>query len=124
MDLKVCLDTDAVIAIFNNEERAAALIDKIKDCKVFITTITLFEMLLRETNIDQIETFRSKVEVLGFDEPAAREASLISKNLKKLGRLMDFRDIFIAAICLINDCSLATFNRKHFDSIKYLNLLF
>ena len=124
MEQKVCLDTDAVIAILNNEKRALNLPDKISQKTVFITTITLFELLLRKTNIQAIEIFRNKVHVLDFDEDSARKASLIFKELKDKGRITDIRDVFIASTCIKNECTLLTFNKKHFEHIKDIILLF
>ena len=118
MEQKVCLDTDTVIAILNNEERAKNIPDKIAQSTVYITTITLFELLLRKTNLEAIESFRNKIYVLDFDEDSARKASTISKELQSKGKIIDFRDIFIASICIINNCELSTFNKKHFENIN------
>ena len=85
--------------------------------------LTFFELLLRETNLDQIETFRNKVNIADFDEPAARKASFIFKELKKKGKTIDFRDIFTASICIANNLSLLTFNTKHFRNIGQIKLL-
>lgn len=123
MGQKICLDSDVIISILNNERRAQFAIDKIENSEIFISTITLFELLLRETNLDQIEIFRSKVNVLYFDELSSRKASLIHKELKKNGSFIDFRDLFIASSCIVNDCSLLTFNIKHFERIKNLKLI-
>lgn len=123
MEQKVCLDTDIVIALLNNEERAGDFADNIAQSTVFITAITLFELLLRKTNIQAIETFRDKVYVLDFDEDSARKASILFKELQSKGRITDIRDIYIASICLINRCSLATFNKKHFESVDGLTLI-
>ena len=70
-----------------------------------------------------IEAFRNKVSVLDFDEDSARKASILFKELQSKGRITDIRDIFIAAICVINHCSLATFNKKHFEHIEEITLL-
>ena len=123
LEQKVCLDTDVVISILNKEERARTLIDKIINLDVFITTVNLFELLLRENNLEQIEIFRNNVNILYFDEPSSRKASEISKELKKNGMIIEFRDIFIAATCIVNDCQLITFNSKHFERIKELKLV-
>ena len=123
LEQKVCLDTDAVISILNNESRSISLINAIEDCEVHITTINLFELLLRKTNLEEIEIFRKKTQLLDFEENASREASSVFKELKKKGKLIEFRDIFIASICIANNCTLATFNKKHFENIKSLNLL-
>ena len=123
LEQKICLDTDVVISILNKEERAGKLIDKIIDLDVFITVITLFELLLRETNLEQIEIFRNNVNLLYFDEISSRKASEVFKELKKKGRLVEFKDIFIAAICIVNNCELMTFNNKHFENIKEFKLI-
>ena len=123
MDKKVCLDTDVIIAILNKEERASILIERIKECEVFTTTINVFELFLRETNIDALELFREKVQVLEFDEIAARKSSTLFKILRKKGRLIEIRDLFIASLCVTRDCSLATFNKKHFLDIEGLDLV-
>src|SRR3989338_5709276 len=123
LEQKICLDTDIVISILNKEERAGKLIEKIINLDVFITVITLFELLLRETNLEQIEIFRNNVNLLYFDETSSRKASEVFKELKKKGKLIEFRDIFIAAICIVNKCELMTFNNKHFENIKELKLI-
>ncbi|MBI2673072.1 type II toxin-antitoxin system VapC family toxin [Candidatus Woesearchaeota archaeon] len=120
---KVCLDTDVTIAILNNEDGAFKFIERIEEFDVFISTITLFELLQRETNLDIIEVFRDRVKVLNFDELSSRKASSIYKDLKKKGKIVDFRDVFIASICLVNNCKLATLNGKHFENIEGLNLI-
>ena len=120
---KICLDTDVTIAILNNDDGAFKLIERIEEFDVFISTITLFELLQRETNLDIIEVFRDRVKILNFDELSSRKASSIYKDLKKKGKIVDFRDVFIAAICLVNNCKLATFNEKHFENIEGLKLV-
>ena len=122
VEREICLDTDSIIGILNNEERAEFLIEEIKDCKIFITSINLFELLLREKNLEQIELFRSKAELLDFDEKASRKASEIVKGLKKKGKTVEFRDVFIASVCIINEIELVSFNRKDFDNIQELKL--
>lgn len=123
MEQKVCLDTDVVIAILNNEERAVETIKKIEAFTVCITTITLFELLLRKTHLDVIEKFRNSVFILDFEEDAARQASMFFKDLQSKGKIIEIRDIFIAAICSKSNCALVTYNKKHFEHIKELRLV-
>tara|TARA_Y100000034_G_scaffold133857_1_gene200675 strand:- start:5123 stop:5494 length:372 start_codon:yes stop_codon:yes gene_type:complete len=123
LDKKICLDTDTVIGILNNEERAVSIINFIEEFEIFISVITLFELLLRETDLEEIEIFRRKVNVLDFDEESSRKSSDIHKELKRKGKIIEFRDVFIAAICIVNNCELVTFNKKHFENIKELKLV-
>lgn len=123
LEQKACLDTDVVIAILNGETRAEELIKNIVNYKIFISSITLFELLLRKTNLDKIEEFKGKVNLLDFDEFAARKASFIFKKLKEKGSIIDFRDLYISSITIVNNCSLATFNKKHFERITAFGLI-
>src|SRR3989338_3592072 len=100
MEQKICLDTDACIEIANNTRVGEKILYKIENV----------EFLLRRFN------------KLSFDDVCAKEGSEISKELAKKGKVIDFRDIFIAATCIINKCSLLTLNLKHFKDIKGLKI--
>ena len=123
MDTKICLDTDVSIEILKNTTKASKLLDLTKDSEVYITTISIFELLLRETNLDAIEKFLLRTAVLDFSELSARKAAEIFKNLKRKGQLMPLRDLLIASIAIANNCTLATLNVKDFENIKDLKLL-
>ena len=49
MDTKICLDTDIAIGIINGDKRLENLIQKLQDYEVVITSVTVFELLLRKT---------------------------------------------------------------------------
>lgn len=123
MDQKVCLDTDVCIAIVRQQGPYKEILRKAFSLRAYIMAITLFELLLRETNIYQIENFIKDLELLSFDSMAARKASDIQKELKAKGRIIDIRDLFIASTSIVNNCILATLNKKHFENIKGLKLL-
>jgi len=123
MEQKVCLDTDACIEVINDSLNCKKIINKIQSKEVFVSSITVFELYLRETNLDKVDNLLDKFNVLNFDENTAKIASEVSKNLKKSGLLIEFRDIFIAATCIKNKCSLVTLNKKHFERIKELEIL-
>ena len=123
MDQKVCLDTDACIAIINRKGGYQSILNKILYSRVFVSTVTLFELFLRKTNVVEVENFIKDLEILNFDTTSARKASEILKILKNEGELIEVRDLFIASAAIVNDCSLATFNKKHFSRIKELELL-
>src|SRR3989338_6281348 len=123
MEQKICLDTDVCIEIINKNPLYAEIFDKFYSSDVFISSITLFELFLREFNLKDIEKFISYFTILSFDDSCAIKGSEITKKLKKKGKIIDFRDIFIAASCIINNCSFLTMNKKHFDNIDELNLI-
>ena len=118
---KICLDTDICIGIIkgNKPDR----IEELSLQKVFISSVSVFELFLRESKLTEVENFIEEVEIIDFNEAAAKKASEIFKDLRKKGLIIDHRDIFIAAACIANNCSLLTLNKKHFDKIDELNLI-
>ena len=123
MAKKICLDTDLAIAILNGEARAEKFRNALSDNELYISSVTVFELFLRKSNLDKISIFLTNVGILYFDDKSAIEASEIYKELEKNGRIIGINDIFIASIAITNNCSLATFNKKHFLRIKNLELL-
>ncbi|MBI4159419.1 type II toxin-antitoxin system VapC family toxin [Candidatus Woesearchaeota archaeon] len=123
MEQKVCLDTDVCIEIVNERPNGKGIINSILDKEIFVSSITVFELYLRETNLGKINELLVDFNILPFGVITAKEASAISKSLKKSGLLIEFRDIFIAATCIENKCSLVTLNKKHFERIKGLEIL-
>ena len=123
MDTKVCLDTDVSIEILKNTTKASKLLDLTKDSEVYITTISIFELLLRETNLDAIEKLLLRTAILDFSELSARKAAEIFKDLKIKGQMIPLRDLLIASTAIANNCALATLNIKGFRNVKNLALL-
>lgn len=123
MDTKLCLDTDVSIEILKNTAKAPKLLDLAKSSEVYIATISIFELLLRETNLEAIEKLLSKADVLDFSETSARKAAEIFKDLKRKGQMIPMRDLFIASTAIANNCALATLNIKDFKNIKELKIL-
>lgn len=123
MDTKICLDTDVSIEILKNTTKTSKLLDLTKDSEVYITSISVFELLLRETSLDSIEKLLSKTAVLDFSELSARKAAEIFKDLKRKGQMIPLRDLLIASTTIANNCTLATLNIKDFRNIKNLELL-
>jgi len=60
------------------------------------------------------------IEILSFKAESAEKAAEIFNQLKKANQLIEFRDIFIAAICISNSLPILTLNKKHFARIKGL----
>lgn len=61
--------------------------------------------------------------VFPFDKKACQNALEIHQNLKSRNQLIDIPDLFIAATAQINNLSLATINKKHFERIEDLNII-
>ena len=94
------------------------------DC--YISSITHFELFcgantkLKREELDLILNYLTIVE---FNRNTSLKSSEIFKLLKKKNKLIEYRDIFIAATAITLKISLATLNMKHFKRINELNLL-
>lgn len=119
---KICLDTDILIAILKGG-KSEDIIKKISNYEIFTTSITVFELSLRRTNLEIVEQLIKDINILSLDDVAAKKASELYKLLNKKGEIIDLRNLFISAICLVNDIKLATMNKKHFERIPGLKLV-
>ena len=119
----VALDTSACIEIIKNKQRGISISEQISGNEIFLASVGMFELLLRRTNLEAIEELAGRVNLLTFDEKAARKASDIAKELSSKGKMIGSLDIFIAATALANNCALATLNVKDFSRIKGLKLV-
>ena len=123
MEQKVCLDTDACIEILKDTPKGRKLLLAIEQSEVYLSTITVFELFLRRTNLLPIESLVGKTTILDFDELSARKAAEQFKTLQQAGKPVDLRDVFIASTALMHQCALATFNRRHFWDMEGLRLI-
>lgn len=63
------------------------------------------------------------IQILDFNADASKEVAKIFNRLRSKNQIIEFRDIFIAAICISNNLPLKTFNLKHFSRIEDLDLV-
>jgi tRNA(fMet)-specific endonuclease VapC len=61
--------------------------------------------------------------VLPYDSQVNKIAIDIFRKLKRINKLLDAPDLFIAASAIANEMQLATLNKKHFSRIKGLKLV-
>jgi tRNA(fMet)-specific endonuclease VapC len=123
MGQKVCLDSDVAIEMIKETPSGVSVFRAVQQSEMFIASTTLFELLLRRNNLDAVERFVERVNVLPFDDKSARLASVLHKQLREKGTPVEFRDIFIAATAMTNGCILSTLNIKDFSMIPRLKLL-
>ncbi|MFH1649915.1 MAG: type II toxin-antitoxin system VapC family toxin [Candidatus Woesearchaeota archaeon] len=123
MDSQICIDTSVAIEWLKKRKFAETFAELHGDSRVTLSVVSLFELLLRKTKLEDVESFRKDVELLEVNESVARTASILHKELERKGRMIEFADIFIAACAMTNGCSLATLNKKHFENIPGLKLV-
>ncbi|GEM_PF-616001 len=100
------LDTNVVIEIaVGNKE----VLDKVLsvDNEFYLTTISRFELL--SGNLTDRERFWiDQLVSLPLDDDSSELAATLFKSLKKEGRMISLRDLFIGAICMSNGLPLIT----------------
>lgn len=120
------VDTNVFIKHLRASNKSETILSRLsKQEQIFITSITLFELLIGATNPkkkEDVDKLTNGISVLTLDEKSAKIASEIYLNLKSKNQIVEFRDIFIAAICLKNGHTIKTLNKKHFERIDGLSV--
>jgi tRNA(fMet)-specific endonuclease VapC len=118
---KICLDTDVLIQIMRDDPTLKETLSSM-DASFHTTTISVFEIWQGHKQSEgTLELIHSLIK-LDFDEKSAFAAGDIQRKLSDAGEILDFRDLFIASICIKNDAELFTFNKKHFERLKKFGL--
>lgn len=77
-----------------------------------------FRRMGREDRVSQFEASLARVEVLPFDDAAARQAGRINADLERNGRPIGMPDVMIAGIALQSGLPLVTGNTAHFEYVR------
>ncbi|MEZ4887300.1 MAG: type II toxin-antitoxin system VapC family toxin [Chitinophagales bacterium] len=122
----VALDTNIAIDILNERTE---IIPKLRSVSFAYLPITVCGELLfgaknsgrSTTNEIKYVRFINTCIVLNVDFLVANQYAAIRKQLKSIGRPIPENDIWIAAICMVNNLALATHD-KHFQYVDGLQL--
>ncbi len=124
-DKRILIDTSVVIDHFRKKNKQLSLLYELsKGNRLFLSAISKFEFLVgtKLSQIRQTEKIIKGFDILSFNSNVADVASDIAKKLKAKNKIIEFRDIFIAATAIANDIPLSTLNVKHFERIDDLEL--
>ncbi|WP_295650917.1 type II toxin-antitoxin system VapC family toxin [uncultured Mucilaginibacter sp.] len=120
------IDTSVFIEHLRAKDKSKTKLYSIRDhTPKFTTSVTIYELLVGAGTIvhsEDIKLVLSDIDVLPFDKQTAIKAAEIFRDLKKGNQLIEFRDIFIAAICITNSLPIVTLNKKHFSRIEGLSI--
>jgi tRNA(fMet)-specific endonuclease VapC len=98
------IDTNVFIKHLRAENKSKTLLSQtIQQNSIFITSITLFELWIGATNKqkqEDINKLTNGIPVLNLDAGSSKIAAETFLTLKSRNQLIEFRDIFIAAICI------------------------
>ncbi len=129
--MKYLLDSSAVIDLIRGNEKVLNEYNckLIEGNKFFICPIIYYEVMRGFKVLNggkRIETFLKFYQMwdnVPLDDETMIKAAEIYVKLRK-GQTVEDNDIFIAAVAIVNECTLITANEKHFsriDELKFEN---
>jgi len=93
---------------------------------LFVSSVSMYELYMGATTKEKendIRIITEDLQILPFTNTVAFQAAQLYHQLKKQNKLIEFRDIFIAATCIVNDLPHVTLNKNHFNRIESLKLV-
>ncbi len=125
----ICLDTSFIIDFLKERKETMEFIERNTE-ELITTEINVFEVLIgiytRENYEKEEEiaiNFFNSINVVGISGWGTKSAKVLAALIKK-GNLIEENDCFIASIMLLNGCEkILTRNKKHFESIKEIEVL-
>ena len=126
----ILLDTNACIAIISG--RTDTVRDLVLDAerdgyRIAVPSIVAFELWFGaansarvDANIEALERFLGKTEVLSFDHEDARIAGSLRHDLRRKGTPIGTYDVLIAAQALRHNALLVTANVREFSQVPNL----
>lgn len=121
---RVVVDTSIFIDYLRAKDKLNTVLYKVPvSQQIYISAVTLYELLMGATTVQKRNDIKILTEdtiILPFDEEVSIKASEIYHDLRKSNKMIEFRDIFIAASCLVHDMPILTSNSNHFKRIKRL----
>jgi len=124
-----CLDTSALVEIFDGVETIKQNLEQIQDRALFITPITLCELYkgaahtkVTEKRLEFIRNLLYTTELLEFTQLACIIFGEDYLKLKRAGKMVKESDLMIASICKAHGKILISTDRRDFEKIPDLKL--
>jgi len=121
------VDTSVFIEFLRKKDKTNTVLYSISEVvPLAISPITLYELLMGATDnkkLYDVQLLTEDLLILHFDERVASKSGEIYHQLRKENKMIEFRDIFIAATCIVYEMPLKTLNIKHFERISGLTIL-
>lgn len=127
---RICLDSDFIIDAMHGKKDAASFLLGNEEKAIFaITIISLFELYRgafgssEKGDIFAVDNLKNKFEILNLSGESVKMAGEVMAELRKRGDVIDFKDLFIGTIAVVNGFAVKTNNIKHFIKIPNLKLV-
>lgn len=121
------IDTGIFIEHLRARDKQATSLYKISDnSDLFISSVSLYELYMGATTKEKekdVQSITEDLSVLPFTDTVAQKAAQIYHQLRLNNQMIEFRDIFIAATCIVNELPIVTLNKKHFKRVDGLKIL-
>jgi predicted nucleic acid-binding protein len=121
------IDTGIFIEHLRARDKLATTLYRISDnSELFISSVSLYELYMGATTKEKekdVQSITEDLSVLPFTDTVAQKAAQIYHQLRLSNQMIEFRDIFIAATCIVNELPIVTLNKKHFKRIDGLKIL-
>ncbi|MBI3032172.1 type II toxin-antitoxin system VapC family toxin [Candidatus Woesearchaeota archaeon] len=121
MGRQICLDSDIVINHLRGDESIRDVLQHLR-ADFCITSINLFELWYGRKESETITQFLSTCAILSLDYRSAILAANIQRALKIKGNTLDIKDLLIGSICIVENVSFLTLNKKHFERLQHHGL--
>jgi tRNA(fMet)-specific endonuclease VapC len=117
-------DSDVLIDFLRGRDTADRVAFELKRGSLSTTAITAFELWAgaRLEQVTSVETLLSALPIFPLETNSARRAGEIRRLLETKGTGIGMADSLIAGICLEQDATLLTRNKKHFERVSGLKL--
>jgi tRNA(fMet)-specific endonuclease VapC len=126
-DRRILVDTSVIIDHFRKKDKNKSALYKIPSgYKRFISVITVFELNIGTTSQESQRYWQDMInyfEVIDLNLEVVNTAADIFKNLRSQNKLIDFKDLIIAATAIFHNLPLSTLNKKHFERVDTLKFL-
>lgn len=120
------VDTSIIIQYIRTKDKFSTTLYKLTNSEViFISTVSLYELYIGASTTDKqndVNLSTRNLIVFPFTYKISLKAAEIFHQLKAKNQLIEFRDIFIAATCMMHNLPIITLNKKHFERIEGLEV--
>lgn len=100
------VDTSIFIELLRTKDKTKTTLYNIPETEqIYISSITLYELLMGATSkekLNDVKILTDDLPILSFNDVIAEEAANIYHNLRTTNKMIGFRDIFIAATCIVH----------------------
>jgi len=130
---RVCLDTDILIDYLRKpSNEVKRVMESVYERKVSActTSANAFEIWLgahlapkKAELVRDTEDFFGQLEIVNFDYGSSVEAGRVLADLRKRGKTIEIRDLFVGCVCKVSGVPLVTRNLKHYRRVRGLKVL-